>query len=48
MLQFEKISITNKRIEELVKSVNFGIINLAAQVAMTKSVENPLVDFEPM
>ena len=45
--KFEKISITNKsRIEELVKSVNFfGIINLAAQVAMTKSVENPLIDF---
>lgn len=45
--KFEKISITNKnRIEQLIKSVKFyAIINLAAQVAMTKSLENPLNDF---
>jgi CDP-paratose 2-epimerase len=46
--EFYKFSITNsKKIEDLFKSVKFkAVINLAAQVAMTKSVENPMNDFK--
>jgi CDP-paratose 2-epimerase len=46
--EFYKFSITNsKKIEDLFKSVKFkSVINLAAQVAMTKSVENPMNDFK--
>ena len=46
--EFYKFSITNsKKIEDLFKIVKFkSVINLAAQVAMTKSVENPMNDFK--
>ena len=46
--EFYKFSITNsKKIEDLFKSVKFkAVINLAAQVAMTKSVENPMNDIK--
>ena len=47
-IKFLEIDITNKeKIENLIKEINFyAVLNFAGQVAMSKSIENPLIDLQ--